>query len=501
MTQQEIKETLGLEIGVEGVRTSEQLLEKAGVLERLEPSQNMAVVRITSDLPTLVDLLPRQATTQRKVLRVIENFVGDRRHELVYFRPQQLAVQTGIDAAAFSRGLHELRELKSFEYVPPFRGRAVHMLERNMPFEKLQIDFETLEKRKQQEYAKLQTVVSFARSGRCRQQEILDYFGQENPSACRQCDNCGASRPVALASAPQTDALLQAARMILSGVARMRGRFGRNILAQMMCGSQAAMITKFRLDRLSTYGLLSHLKQPEVVQIIDGLIGAGYLEQVDVDRRRPVVRLTERGDRLMRGHEKLVDALKLPRDLVRKLDGTETSPAPQPSVPARPTVATQGKASAKSSAKVEPKSVVSAAVSSPDTTVDKRPAQRPQESGEKPTHYWTWRMLQAGLTPDECAAARGLERDVVFDHALRAAEEGLAVEASWFLPAEKLAAFNKVIGPQPPPRIRPLLAQLPRGTRYEEVQLFLRCRSNEQGGAGAKERAGSHSHAERGNEE
>ncbi|MCR4416063.1 MAG: ATP-dependent DNA helicase, partial [Thermoguttaceae bacterium] len=88
LTQQEIKERLGLPIGSEGVGACEQLLESAGVLERLVSSQNLASVRLDSDLPTLVDLLPRQATVRRKVLRAVEKLVGSRRNELVYFHPR-----------------------------------------------------------------------------------------------------------------------------------------------------------------------------------------------------------------------------------------------------------------------------------------------------------------------------------------------------------------------------------------------------------------------------
>ncbi len=75
-TQEEIKETLHLPIGVDGIGNCEQLLEGAGVLERLIASQNMASVRIDSDLPTLVDMLPKQARTQRKVLQAVERLIG-----------------------------------------------------------------------------------------------------------------------------------------------------------------------------------------------------------------------------------------------------------------------------------------------------------------------------------------------------------------------------------------------------------------------------------------
>src|SRR5262249_53678405 len=71
LTQQEIRERLNLPIGAEGIGACEQLLEKAGVLERLESCQNMAIVRLDSDAPNMVDLLPPQARAQRRVLQAL----------------------------------------------------------------------------------------------------------------------------------------------------------------------------------------------------------------------------------------------------------------------------------------------------------------------------------------------------------------------------------------------------------------------------------------------
>ena len=67
LTLAQIKERLGLEIGPDGVSTCLGLLEKSGMLERLEPFENMAVARIEGDVPTLADLLPRpgQSPTPR----------------------------------------------------------------------------------------------------------------------------------------------------------------------------------------------------------------------------------------------------------------------------------------------------------------------------------------------------------------------------------------------------------------------------------------------------
>ena len=102
---------------------------------------------------------------------------------------------------------------------------------------------------------------------------------------------------------------------------------------------------------------------------------------------------------------------------------------------------------------------------------------------DQPTHYWTWRLLAAGLNPEECAAARAIELQTVFDHALRAAGDGWEVQADWFLSAELIAACEQIIGNAPPKRIRPLLSKLPIGTRYEQVQYYLASLGSENAGA------------------
>jgi hypothetical protein len=92
----------------------------------------------------------------------------------------------------------------------------------------------------------------------------------------------------------------------------------------------------------------------------------------------------------------------------------------------------------------------------------------------QPSHYWTWRLLSQGFSPAEVAAIRSLSDDVVLDHALRAADSGSKIDAGWFLSSERIAAIRAVLGPNPPSRIRPLLDKLPRGTRYEDVQLVIK---------------------------
>ena len=565
LTQQDVKEQLGLSIGNDGVGNCEQILESAGVLERLVSSQNMATVRIDSDLPTCVDLLPRQAKVRRRVLQAVEKIVGDQRNMLVQFRPQDLTTALEMDQPAVAHALYELSESDWFTYVPPFRGRAIRMLKRDVPFEELEIDFAALEKRKAAEYDKLNRMVRFALSGACRQQEILHYFGEGDAGQCNHCDNCRKQhrRDRAAAPKPRTrraksassgvvtadrfaaeeavdQGVIEAVRMVLSGVARSESRIacGKNLIAQMLCGSNSAKIKKLRLNQLSTFGLLWQLKQAEVATLIDLLIAIGCLEQEDIDRFRPVLKLTPLGGDVMRGKAELPAGLKLPGDLRLKLRRPAAKDAARPKVapsaagiekvpkeaavqysassqPPSPPKSSQSLEQALDSvmdqgppdddswivgaiaedavegdmgdsfetAQAAPPEVTArvpkpVSVNPPNPSRGRSEQQRTPAPVSRPSYYWTWRLLSEGFVAEECLAVRGITRETLLDHILQAAENGLKVRSEWCLSVETIAALDFVVGENPPKQIRPLLAHLPPGTRYEEVQLYLKCRSS-----------------------
>ncbi|MGA2032685.1 MAG: RQC domain-containing protein [Thermoguttaceae bacterium] len=220
--------------------------------------------------------------------------------------------------------------------------------------------------------------------------------------------------------------------MVLSGVARTQARFpcGKNVIAQMLCGSTSAKMAKLKLDRLSTFGLLRHLKQTDVVLLIDVLIAAGCLEQVDLDRFRPVVRLTDLGNDVMRGRTELASPLAIPSDLAGRLLGN----APKQSRPVLPSplAGTPHGSRPTPHASDNDQPLPSPLAATPHAPRPTPPAPRlPPPSAAQPSHYWTWRLLSAGFSPAECAAIRGIPPEVVLDHALRAAESGWLIRPEW----------------------------------------------------------------------
>jgi len=352
LTLDQVREAIGLKETSESVGTAESLIAKAGVLKRLDNSANTAVIRIDSDLPTLVDLLPRESKLRRKVLRAAERVIGSHRGEDVYVRPQKLADLAGVDREQLTRTLRELLRLKQFDYVPPFRGRAVHFTQRNLTFDQLKIDFDELAKRKAAEYEKLEAVIEFARTARCRQRAVLDYFGDPNVTDCQRCDRCdpagesmkgegdsgvvaipgiavpgiavpGVQRASQLAATHVIDydieAYARGIRILLSGIARMHGRFGKAMIAQMLGGSNNKKIQQWKLNRLSTYGMLGGLTQPQLTDLMDAVIAVGLASQTEVEDRRPTVSLTPDGEAVMRARQPIPAALKVPYPLAKRL--------------------------------------------------------------------------------------------------------------------------------------------------------------------------------------
>ena len=499
MTLNELKESMGLSLGNEGIANCENLLEKAGAIERLDSSQNLASIKIDSELSTLVDLLPRDASSQRHVMRGLEKVVGELRFERVYFQPQKLADSLEMKWDNVVRAIRQLNKLDAVDYVPPFRGRAIHVLNRDRPFSQLEIDFGELERRKQAEIEKLNRVIRFAQSSRCRQLEILEYFGDANRDLCRRCDNCqrlglgqnGNSLLVESAGElpAETDelpnGLVYACQVALSAAARTHGRVGKTLLAQHLSGSTARKVSQMGLHKISTFGLLSRLKQTEVVQLIEILVSTSLLKQTETTKFRPVVSITDMGRMVMTGSLQNPLAPLVGSRLGKQLANLFRSKQPKVSAtaptsentvelsePCQPETdgieaaidsdhaeiseasrnvsdGTNNGAENKTAARCEPNA---GALFRWDETASISPRKSPvaelqpasshgaagksaneiaQATSEHPDYYWTWRLFADGYGLDEVLRIRNLNLESVLAHALSSVQAGLEFKANW----------------------------------------------------------------------
>jgi ATP-dependent DNA helicase RecQ len=389
MTRQEMKEKLGTQASEMAIGAAIKLLESAGVVERLRPRENMAILRIQETGPDLTDLVPSSAKTQVRVLRYLEKMVGPRRGEDFYFHPSMVADELGMDRAGFLHTLRELTTRLQMDYIPPFRGSTTRLIDRTTLADEISIDFASLEDRKRREYAKLDRMVDYAQSGSCRRQTILRYFG-EKIEPCGRCDNCDhllTSRSSSLSASaivphasedPPNDSsdgsqndLESLARLVVRATSEVNGKVGKTTLALALCGSKSQKALRLGMGKRDWHGALARFKQKDVVDLIHALQTVGIIEQRG-DVLRPTIGVGARGDRFLDGEESLPARLPIPEEFRARL-----TPA--------------------------------LAVSSSSTPVVTR--------GPDPEQVeWTWRAMERGFDVIETAALRRLPVSIILDH-------------------------------------------------------------------------------------
>lgn len=456
LTLQDIKEAVQVGVGTEGIATCQRLLEQAGVLERLDTRQNLASIRVDTSQTNLADALNRDSKTQRKVMSVIDSLTADRRFERVYFNLPWLIDRTDLKPEAVSRALRELRQLTFFDYVPPFRGRAIHFRRRDQKFSDLKIDFDELDRRRKAEFARLDVVMSFCRTNRCRQLEILEYFGDADRKRCGKCDNC---RGVGWEQVPlgdadgkcptdetpvvrpvYSDAVLTTVQVALSGAARTHGRIGKTLLCQMLWGSEAKKLQTLSLHRIKTFGALSWLKQKEVNTLVEALIEARLLDQMEVNKFRPTVELSASGSDVMYGRT-LPPPLNLSDRFLKRIE--KLAPQREPlrdHSEASDTEEMEGEnqetdfdsATAETSDSLSSQSAPTDQAETTDDDIGLHPdSLEPSEDKPLPDYYWTWRLLVEGFSITEAATIRNVSAQSIRNDLQVAGNNGLVVQKHW----------------------------------------------------------------------
>jgi len=151
------------------------------------------------------------------------------------------------------------------------------------------------EQQKRIEIHKLNAMAAFAEAQSCRRRVLLNYFGEELPEDCGNCDTC--------LNPPETYDATVEAQKALSCVYRVKQKFGLTHVIDILRGADTERIRNWYHHELSTYGIGKEHNQVEWATIFRQLIHKGYLEQ-DI-ANYSVLKLTEKARPLLRGEEKL----------------------------------------------------------------------------------------------------------------------------------------------------------------------------------------------------
>ncbi len=210
------------------------------------------------------------------------------------------AMAIGAALSYLARG----RWIERFD-IPRSRTKGTRLLKPEVLTRDLVIDEGALEEKERRDREKLEKMVQLCYANTCRQQWVLEYFGELNAPLCGSCDICrGEENSERRAPTEEEDLIV---KKFLSGVARMSRRtatgweaiFGRGRIVQMLMGSKSQEILRVRLHELKTYGALKEYGTAYVNALARSLQQGGLI--VTQMGEYPLVTLTNRGDQAMRG--------------------------------------------------------------------------------------------------------------------------------------------------------------------------------------------------------
>ncbi|EXX89395.1 ATP-dependent DNA helicase [Paenibacillus darwinianus] len=152
-----------------------------------------------------------------------------------------------------------------------------------------------VDSRKALQTAKLHGMMNYTRTEKCLQQYIVEYFGEADVAPCGKCSSClDPSEPVDVT---------EDARMALSCVGRMKGRFGITTVAKVLKGSRDKRIGDFGLDRLTTFGLFRDRTEKDITDLLYWLVADGAVKLSE--GQYPTASLTAKALPILEGGERL----------------------------------------------------------------------------------------------------------------------------------------------------------------------------------------------------
>lgn len=170
------------------------------------------------------------------------------------------------------------------------------------------------------EYQKLDTMIGYAETMRCRRQMLLEYFGEKpSETSCDNCDTC-------IDPVTGFDGTI-AVQKALSCIYRTDQRFGSTHIINILLGKEDEKVKRFNHTKLSTFAIGKEYSNTQWKSIFRQIIALG-LVNVDMEAYG-ALKLTTNSNKILRSEEKVylrTDTLnqKLPKNKKSKSDRKAT---------------------------------------------------------------------------------------------------------------------------------------------------------------------------------
>ncbi|GAE24479.1 ATP-dependent DNA helicase RecQ [Halalkalibacter wakoensis JCM 9140] len=346
------------------------------------------------------------------------------------------------------------------------------------------------EDRQEMEYKKLQQMTGFCHTERCLQQYILHYFGENTTKTCGKCSNC-------MQTGEKIDRTREA-QMVFSTIKRVRERFGKTMIAQILVGSSNQKLKQLQLTKVTTYGLLSHWTQKDVVELIDVLTAEEYLQPTGTTY--PTIQLTDKTLPILKGEEHFYvtetispeepqeqdEVFEALRDLRKQLSTESNIPPymifsdrtlkemsrfiPQ-TIEEFATISGVGEQKKEKYGKIfldvltTFNQIESSGAIAGDTTIKRK--------SKKGQYVETAKRFKAGETIEQLVNTLSLTEQTIIKHLVRAEQEGMNLNLSDLVKEEHKQLILKAAKEVGTEFLKPIKEALPEEITYQEIRFIL----------------------------
>ncbi|TCS96863.1 DNA helicase RecQ [Hazenella coriacea] len=352
---------------------------------------------------------------------------------------------------------------------------------------------------KKLEFHKLQEMKNYCYTQQCLQKTIVQYFGDDHDFSCGKCSNCLQLDQ----ERTEIDATVDAQK-IFSCIKRMKERFGLTTVVKVLRGSNSKRLLQWKLDQLSTYGIMKDKSEKEILALSQWLAAEGYIAIVLSDQSRPLATLTAKAVEVLKGErrvtyqqrsvlESLPTTSKI-NELFEELRLVRRTLSEQEQLP--PYMIFQDSTLKEMSRKLPVDShsflqitgvgekkyqkygdafiqVIRTYVENHQLQPVHELSTTPTTNDKEPSHLTTFHMYEEGKSIEEIAEVRSLHRATIEDHLFRCGMEGFAINWDLFIPKEYEALIIQKIEALGAHKLRPLKEELPDEVDYMAIKAVI----------------------------
>ncbi len=189
VTYAEIAKNLSETVPEMAIGTALKILEKEAYIARPNERNSNSYLKVKKDWLEISSSLGRRAKSQIEIVAKLEEKYHHDLKRGWEFNPEEVAIILKVKKDSLLRTIKKLAEKEFVEYRPPFRGTEIKILKIVEPTD-LNLDFKALKEKAARAYEKLDEMENYVYHLGCRQEYILNYFGDMDSQPCHQCDGC-----------------------------------------------------------------------------------------------------------------------------------------------------------------------------------------------------------------------------------------------------------------------------------------------------------------------